>query len=338
MSDRLDLRSSFRGLQLRAIAGFSVGLFAVGCSPEAALEPPGVRLDYVATAHQLGPVAYRDPLGSISPDGSWLAYTEGRRLLLQSILGGPVRELGPGDRRRDDLAWLPDGIHLAAREVSFDRGTATWFLYDVVSGRRQLLWPERETLRGRLESDDEGMASDGQQGALPADEVNVVPGALRHLAWSPDGTHLAGVVRTEAGSQLWIVEAEGGAARVRESNSRLLVFEGDDGKGSKGLYVVERGGGVPRRFHQFESDQLYSGVSVSPDFRWAAYVAPAADGYFQIFRVPLAGGEPERVTFDPSDKVHPSYSPNGEQIAFTVFRYAAHFWRIAGSREAGLAR
>ena len=37
-------------------------------------EPP--RLTYLATAHQLGIVGYRDPVGVISPDASRLAYTE----------------------------------------------------------------------------------------------------------------------------------------------------------------------------------------------------------------------------------------------------------------------
>ena len=34
--------------------------------------PP--RLQYVTTAHQAGPVGYRDPVGAVSPDGVWLAY------------------------------------------------------------------------------------------------------------------------------------------------------------------------------------------------------------------------------------------------------------------------
>src|SRR5262249_45973981 len=38
------------------------------------------RLTLVATAHQLGPVGYRDPAGAISPDGRWVAYSEGRFL------------------------------------------------------------------------------------------------------------------------------------------------------------------------------------------------------------------------------------------------------------------
>lgn len=49
-------------------------------------------------------------------------------------------------------------------------------------------------------------------------------------------------------------------------------------------------------------------------------------GFFQVFRVPLTGGKAEQVTFDPTDKTHPAYAPDGQRIAFTVFSYKAHFW------------
>jgi len=52
------------------------------------------------------------------------------------------------------------------------------------------------------------------------------------------------------------------------------------------------------------------------------------DGHMQLFKVPASGGEPLQITFDPSDKTHPSWSPRGDQIAFTVFRYLAHFWLL----------
>ena len=57
-------------------------------------------------------------------------------------------------------------------------------------------------------------------------------------------------------------------------------------------------------------------------------IAPANDGRMQLFKVPSAGGNPAQITFDPSDKTHPSWSPRGDQIAFTVFRYLAHFWLL----------
>ena len=110
------------------------------------------------------------------------------------------------------------------------------------------------------------------------------------------------------------------------NNGQDIVFESSPGFGRKELYVVNADGGTPRAFHQWESNQVHSGISVSHDSQWVAYIGPASDGHYQVFRVPLGGGEPEQLTFDPTDKTQPAYSPDGEWVAFTVFHYSVHFW------------
>ena len=80
--------------------------------------------------------------------------------------------------------------------------------------------------------------------------------------------------------------------------------------------------------HRFTSEQKYSGLGVSPDFPWVAFIAPASDGHFQVFRIPVAGGTPTQVTFDPTDKTQPAVSRDGTSIAFTVFSYQMQFWLI----------
>ena len=80
--------------------------------------------------------------------------------------------------------------------------------------------------------------------------------------------------------------------------------------------------------HRFTSEQLFSGIGVSPEFRWVAYIAPATDGRFQVFRVPISGGPPTQITFDPTDKAQPAVSRDGASIAFTVFSYRMQFRTI----------
>ena len=52
-------------------------------------------------------------------------------------------------------------------------------------------------------------------------------------------------------------------------------------------------------------------------------------GFFQIFRLPLVGGDtPVPVTSDPSHQTQPAWSPDGTRIAFTVWSYEAVFFTM----------
>ena len=42
----------------------------------------------------------------------------------------------------------------------------------------------------------------------------------------------------------------------------------------------------------------------------------------------VACRDPEQISSDPTHKTQPAWSPLGDRIAFTVFSYRAHFWRI----------
>src|SRR4030095_7096367 len=72
------------------------------------------RLQYVTTAHQAGPVGYRDPGGAVSrvgavpPDGVWLAYMSIRHLFLHRIEGSATTELLPADNTTGTVIWFLD--------------------------------------------------------------------------------------------------------------------------------------------------------------------------------------------------------------------------------------
>ncbi len=58
------------------------------------------------------------------------------------------------------------------------------------------------------------------------------------------------------------------------------------------------------------------------------FPAPDSTGRLQLMRVDASGGEPAPVTSDSTDKTQPSVSPDGETIAFTIWRYQARFYTI----------
>ena len=73
---------------------------------------------------------------------------------------------------------------------------------------------------------------------------------------------------------------------------------GKEGPGRHVIVTLARDGGDERVVHRFASEHDAPGLAVSPDGRDIAFIAPAPDGFFQVFRMPIAGGTPVQVTTD----------------------------------------
>jgi Tol biopolymer transport system component len=65
--------------------------------------------------------------------------------------------------------------------------------------------------------------------------------------------------------------------------------------------------------------QVIERFDVSPDGRWLAFDSDRG-GAQQIYRVPLAGGEPQELTAGGEPAFDPSISPDGREIAYHGFR------------------
>ena len=98
----------------------------------------------------MGPVAYRDPAGAVSPDGRWLAYTQGRDVMVMSLAEGETRTLGTAPSQVRYLTWHPGSESLLVHERSFDRRRQDWFVYDIGTGAKETLWGGGGGLSGDL--------------------------------------------------------------------------------------------------------------------------------------------------------------------------------------------
>ncbi len=102
-----------------------------------------------------------------------------------------------------------------------------------------------------------------------------------------------------------------------------IVFSGQAYSGRTDLYRARWPGGrlLLERLTDDDFDDLEP--DVSPDGRWVVFASDRGSpgGRYALYRLPLAGGEPERVGFAPrGEDRQPVYSPDGRWIAFRSTR------------------
>jgi tricorn protease len=108
------------------------------------------------------------------------------------------------------------------------------------------------------------------------------------------------------------------------------------------IWMVERAGGTARRVTSFQGQA--SNPQLSPDGKTLAFSADYA-GNPDVYVVPVAGGEPTRLTWHPGPDVVQGWSPDGTRVLFTSPRASAspttttRFWTVpaAGGAESPLA-
>jgi hypothetical protein len=130
------VRAPRRVVFLIGLVAFAVGLVSWSRSrTPVAVETP--RLTYVTTAHQLGVVGYRDPIGAVSRDGRYVALTEGRRLFETLISGGARVEIAAANGQIRHVAAGPDG---------------SWIFEDAAAPKRWWVASSRSPMRALFDA------------------------------------------------------------------------------------------------------------------------------------------------------------------------------------------
>jgi Tol biopolymer transport system component/regulation of enolase protein 1 (concanavalin A-like superfamily) len=155
--------------------------------------------------------------------------------------------------------------------------------------------------------------------------------------YSPNGKDLL----VNSKGDLWTLPADGSSRELTKldlgsigkcnndkgfsPNGKLIAFSSSaTGKGSQ-VYTVPSAGGTPKMVVSETPSYFHA---FSPDGKWLAVVAQRNNN-FDLFRLPVEGGEQERLTADAGYDDGPDYSPDGKWIYFNSNRSGKwEIWRM----------
>lgn len=281
------------------IVGGLVAILWARPSPTFTGDPP--RLSYVTTARQLGVVGYRDPAGAISPDGTRMAFAEGRFIRVVPMAGGPPVTLAPGDGQIRYIVWSGNDTIVAEDATP----QARWWTYRTGDGGRVPLWNAK---------------------TLAAGDRTVSVSDLRQLTWSSDGKWVAALATAKDGPELWRIAADGLMAERRALAGRpsypafsptgeIACITNDGARPRFSLPC----GAPPLRF---EPDlDVYGPVAFSRrDSNIAYFASPNAAGMVELWAADTTKLLARRVSSFSRDAYAPSVSTGGT-ITFKVQSY-----------------
>ncbi|HEX8189569.1 MAG TPA: protein kinase, partial [Pyrinomonadaceae bacterium] len=279
-----------------------------------------------------------------SPDGERVAFAAETsdangffiKVLEAEVGGGEPRELTPGKRWSDvgQLAWLADGSALLLSgmdetismrqlwRVAYPGGAAARVTSDLTDYGDLSLSADARTLAGvqsqTLTTVFLAPAADYARTA------QITSGAGRYvdLSWTPDGRVLF-ASDASGNSDIWEMASDGsgqvqltaGAGRnyapVSSPDGRYVLFHSNR-SGSWQIWRMDRDGSNPVRLTRGEENSNWP--QVTRDGRWVVYEHAGAGSRTSLWRVPIGGGAPERLTKDLS--MRPSVSPDGRVVAY----------------------
>jgi Tol biopolymer transport system component/tRNA A-37 threonylcarbamoyl transferase component Bud32 len=250
-----------------------------------------------------------------SPDGQRVAYVVEDSLYVQPLAGGSPRLLVAG-QTMFSIDWSRDGRYLA-----------------YVAGDARFAVAGAQFYGNVAPSEIRTIAVEGGAPIVVTDRksMNVSP------AWMPDGKRLLFVTDRDGPRDVYAVESSAGKPRgvpVRVTsglNPHSISVAADGSRIAYSAYISRsniwglplRPGGVATMAdaHQITTGNQYiEGVTISADGR-SLYYDSDRDGTIDVYRIAIAGGEPERITVDHAPKYNPIESPDGRWVAFHSFKY-----------------
>ena len=254
------------------------------------------------------------------------------------VLGRSPRRLGA--IVASDATWSPDGkdVGYVAGNNLFTVGTGRAESKKIVSGPAGtvLYWPrwspDGRRLRFSISSQSNGtslweVSADGRNLHALLSGWNTPPSECCG-SWTPDGRYFLFQSNRGGNTNIWVMR-ENRSVFGKSSYQPVRLTAGPTSAGtpvpstdSRKLFVTTARAGelvrydsASQEFAPYFSGISATGVTVSPDGKWATYVA-----YPQhtLWRSKADGSEPLQLTFPPLYVLQPRWSPDGKQIAFAA--------------------
>jgi TolB protein len=188
-------------------------------------------------------------------------------------------------------AWSPDGTKVAY--VSFEQKKPVVYVQNLVTGKRTVVANEKGN--------------------------NSAP------AWSPDGSKLAVALSRSGGTQIWLVNADGGGLRrLTQSSGGIIDTEPQFAPDGQSIYFTSDRSGGPQTYRMSLAGGNAQRITfqgphniaprISPDGKYLAYIGQR-NGRFQLFVLDLATNQESRLSDGPSDE-SPSFSANSKYLMY----------------------
>lgn len=277
------------------------------------------------------------PVESADANGFFLKAVE------VSVEGGAERPLSPVRWTEiSQMRWLKGGggLLLAANDGS-SSASQLWRL-PYPAGEAERLTRDISDYRGLSLSETSDQLVTVQSQTLTnvfvaprgdfARPAQITSGAGRYvdLSWTPEGRVLF-ATDASGNSDIWEMAADGGdrvqltagAGRnygpVLTSDGRRILFHSNR-SGKWQVWRMERDGSNPVRLTQDDGNSNWP--AATPDGRWVVYERTGEGMLTSLYKIPLEGGEPVRLTTQLS--LRPDVSPDG--------RWIAHWYKAEGPR------
>ncbi|HEY3012620.1 MAG TPA: protein kinase [Gemmatimonadales bacterium] len=291
-----------------------------------------------------------------SPDGTRIAFQSPRGIEIIGALGGLPKLLvaGKGQELPADFAWSPDGGTVAYRfrDTLYTRpldGGASHRIATAFELHSPAWSPDGRWI-AYVSGNRDFVSATAYFGNLAPSAVWLAPAAggrpiqltdNRSLntspIWLPRGRQLLFVSNRDGGRDIYRLALRS-SGEPRDTPRRLttglnahsISLSGDGKRLAYSVYTETANAwslpipqrepvSISRATPVTTGNQIIETVSVSPDGRWMAFDSDRS-GNQDIYKMPLAGGEPEQLTTDPQDDFAPAWSPDGTEIAFHSFR------------------